>query len=246
MPLLVALFFIFIFSSKVGASGCQAEPRLCDLDKYIENQYPEAHNSSLNLTIDSYLDLKPSVLREIRGNYTITGYNASHKPFSSAGFKFAIPISLDLENILSGGQKAFLFGRDKLAYRLLRYTKPKTLTLTSAIDKLTRLSPYNDKYNCFLQKNFSIRKTNPPNAQQQCNITLMDIFIALGGTTKNYRNATLEIKEINDSTCLYYHKEKRCFNREFFLPYKQAVLLLNKTDSYTSKDQSHLIVIPTR
>jgi|LWDU01.1.fsa_nt_gi hypothetical protein len=241
------ILLLALFSMGVHAAECTVEPRLCDIKGFVDSSKEYKQNNPLKLTVQDYLDFKPMVLKKIKDNYTINESGLEQRPFSDKGFKFAIPVTLDFEQLLVNGQRAYLAGKEDLAYRLLRYTQPRSISLISAIDKLSKLSPYNDAFNCFLVKKFSVRNLNTDKQSEKCKVSLLDVFVTLGGKTNKLKhdNGVLKIGQENNNTCIYYNKQKRCFNAKDFLPYKEALLLLNEVDVYSKKDKAHLLLVPS-
>ena len=239
---LVKLFLFLllgILGSTAHAFECEVEPRLCDFGSFNGN------SSSLDLDIYTYSQINKKVRSKIQGKYTIKNNKEKLVSFGADSIQLSKPVRVPFKDILSLSQKAYYEGDQKLAYKILRYTKPNELSIYEAIDKLAYPSPYLNNFNCYLVKKLNLRSSTKKleDETKECTVLLSDIFVRLGGELKK-TNKNISLVDVKSKTCIYVGNTKRCLDLEEFKPYKSTFSLLANASIHYKDRKSELLVVP--
>lgn len=236
---------LFAITSSLYAMECDKEPRVCELDKVYQDIKTSKSFKPLALDLEQYADLKSSVRKKIQGYFTITDVEKTQHAIGTKSLQLATPAVDLFETILSSAQSAYNNGDRKLAYRIIRYSKPKSKRFVEVVDQLLVDSPYTDRFNCYLAKEFNIRNFAPKDSKV-CDLSLLDVYVGIGGEADlSNKNNTLTFLDKKNRTCLYFSNQKKCYKSKVFARYKPSISLLIETKGYQKKKGvGQLVLVP--
>ena len=193
------------------SSECLVDKRICDLVGFINS----VDKSPLWLTPYDFFNLDSESSLKLIDRVKIIDDDLSIiapiNPSSSIRV-LSTPMILSFKKILTLSREFYSSGKEQLAYEILKNSIPSPITIQLAVQALrgsispSPLEDPNKNFTCYLKKLFMI------NYRDNCTISELDTFIALGGIITQGTESLVISKEGSNKTCFSYHSKKICFD----------------------------------